>query len=140
MGSMKRQKAFREPEVLPNAGSDKQTTASLIIDIRYATLRFGERWNYSRFKKLAYALKYTPAELASLVMMPHKMLEDYEKFGFIPSHNKALKNLIGFVLTIVEGNCIQTIAKDTIKNPFPDLNNLKSNLPPEFFNERTDNG
>lgn len=103
---------------LPNAKSDVTTPASRLLDIHYANLLLIERWNWDRYITLCQFLKLTPAELASLCLMPHAWLERFKEENRIP-HTAGGARAVAFILTLIEAHAMKAISKDVIENPFP---------------------
>jgi hypothetical protein len=104
---------------LPNEGSPHQTPASLMIDTRYATLRVVERWSWERYVRLCQFLRYTPWELASLVMLSHQAVEAFKRQGRLSGRGY---RAVALVLTLLEAHVMAKWTDDIIPNPFPDLN------------------
>lgn len=75
--------------------------------------------------RLCNLMKMTPYEMASLVMLPHKLVDMFERRNRIsrPSRSSAL------VLTILEAHVLGEVHHDVIKNPFPDLNAVPLQTP-----------
>lgn len=115
---MARRSEYRPP--LPNVGSAGQTPASLAIDVHYANLMLVERWDWPRFLKLANLLKLTPHELASLVLLPHKYVDDYRLRNGLPmTYNWARP--VAMLLTLVELHVAGHLTADVVQEPFPKL-------------------
>lgn len=104
---------------MPNAGSEHQTAASLMIDTRYAMLRIVERWSWERYVRLCQFLRMTPFEVASLALMSHEKVERFHRDGRLSGPGF---RAVGMVLTLIEGHVMAKWTDDIIKNPFPDLN------------------
>lgn len=104
---------------LPNHSSDHQTTGSKIIDLHYANLLLVERWTWERYVRLAAYLKLTHCELASLVLMSHKSVDQFREKNQIQAHNP---RPIAMLLTLLEHHVAGHLLHDTIANPFPNLN------------------
>lgn len=105
---------------LPNQGSPLQTPSTLLIDVHYAKLLLVERWTWERFNRMCAFLRISPAELASAVLMPHKMLETYQRNNRIPNRFGSARP-IALLLTLLESHCCRQMTKDVIENPFPKL-------------------
>lgn len=106
---------------LPNSGSKHASPASLKIDLHYAHLRIWDRWNWERFVRLAKFLNVTLPELASIACIPHDQIDNFERRnrlmqGQVPNRAAAL------VLTVLEHHVCREFTKDTVPNPFPNLN------------------
>ncbi len=105
---------------LPNKGSVGQTPASLAIDGHYANLLLVERWDWERYVRLTNFLRLTPHELASLVLLPHRYLDEYaSKNGLPMAYNFARP--IAMLLTLVEAQVTGHLTKDVIEDPFPNI-------------------
>lgn len=108
---------------LPNSNSNLATPGSRVIDIHYANLLLIERWTWERYTRLCEFLKMTPAELASLCLMPHSWLARYEERNSIPTGaGYSGARSIALILALVEAHAMQRITKDVITNPFPNFN------------------
>lgn len=105
---------------LPNEGSTLQTPSTVLIDVHYCKLLLVERWTWERFTRLCAFLRISNAELASAVLMPHKMLAAYERDNRIPNRSGAARP-IALLLTLLESHCCRHMTKDVIENPFPKL-------------------
>ena len=105
---------------LPNAESKSATAASRLIDAHYANLLLIERWNWDRYITLCQFLKLTPAELASLCLMPHKWLAAFKDGNLIPNRSSSGR-AVALILTLIEAHAMKAISKDVIENPFPTL-------------------
>ena len=108
---------------LPNPGSEWQTPASLIIDIHYMNLLLVERWTWERFTKLCLFLKMTSYEVASLVLLPHKKVEEYRVKNILPL-KRAHASSVALSLTLLEAYLMRGLTNDVIENPFPNLARL----------------
>lgn len=106
---------------LPNVGSRFQTPSTLLIDVHYNKLLLVERWTWERFIRLCAFLQISEGELASAVLMPHQYLGPYETSNHI-HHSRARAAPIALLLTLLEHHCCGAMTKDTIENPFPNLN------------------
>jgi hypothetical protein len=118
MARHQRRAAYATP--LPNVGSERQTPASLAIDVHYAKLQLVERWQWERFVRLCKFLRLTPAELASLVLLPHRYLCGYEKQNTLPLYYSHAQS-VALTLTLLESHLCGEVTKDVISNPFPKL-------------------
>jgi hypothetical protein len=103
---------------LPNNGSPLQTPSTLLVDVHYAKLLLVERWTWERFTRLCAFLRISEAELASAVLMPHKMIPVYKQKNKIPNRAGSARP-IALLLTLLEHHCMGAMTKDTIANPFP---------------------
>lgn len=117
-------------EDLPNIESKVQTPTSLRVDIHYAQLNLVNRWTWTRFATLCRFLNITPAELASVVLMPHAWLIRYRQTGCFPVRDQA-RRPIAMVLTILEASVASKLSGDTIENPFPNLETIHQTVVPE---------
>jgi hypothetical protein len=105
---------------LPNLGSPGQTPASLAIDIHYMNLMLVQRWDWARYAKLCTFLRMTACEVASLVLLPHKAVERYERTNALPL-KEAHASSVALNLTLLEAYLMRGLSEDVIENPFPDL-------------------
>jgi len=108
------------PPILPNRRSPAATPASLLIDLRYAKLGIIARWSWDRYIRLAAFLNYTPAELASVVALPHRKLKAIEAGTMRFPGSTAL------VLTLLEAQAMRNYSTDIIPQPFPTNDSPKS--------------
>lgn len=108
--------------VIPNRDSPLSTPSSKLLDLHYANLLLIERWSWDRYIKLCEFLKMTPAELASLVLMPHAWLERYEDQNMLDYGLAKGSLAVALILTLIEAHTMQTVTKDVILNPFPNRN------------------
>lgn len=115
-----RVKKFGYLPEMPNHGSPFQTPSTVLIDVHYCKLLLVERWTWERFTRLCAFLRISNAELASAVLMPHKMLAAYERDNRIPNRSGAARP-IALLLTLLESHCCRHMTKDVIENPFPKL-------------------
>lgn len=99
-------------ELLPNRRSKDATPASLRIDLHYARLNVHRRWDWHRYERLAQFLRLTPAELASVVCMPHKDL------GRARANNR-FHGSAALLLTLLEAQVLREYSHDIIENPIP---------------------
>lgn len=106
---------------LPNLGSKYQTAASLAIDIHYMNLMLVQRWDWARYVKLCTFLRMTACEVASLVLLPHKAVEKYERKNILPLR-PAHASSVALNLTLLEAFLMRGLTEDIVSNPFPDLN------------------
>lgn len=119
---MKRRFAFPTPSLtLPNEGSRHQSPTTLLIDSHYATLLLPHRWTWDRFIRLCEFAQWTPYELASIVMLPHRYVDQYREGGRLP---RPIAMQTGLFLSLVEHRLMGHLAYDTISDPFPTLANL----------------
>lgn len=105
---------------LPNDGSEHQTPASLMLDQHWCQMQLVERWSWVRFARLCQFLKFTPWELASLVMLRHEKIEDYQRTGRLNGSNM---RPVALVLTMLEATVLKSWTDDIITDPFPQLPN-----------------
>lgn len=103
---------------LPNVNSAHRTPASLMVDLHYARLCLVERWDWTRFVRLANFLQITPWELASLAMIRHDALDGYKLRGVLPVKNPQPTAMI---LTLLEAQALKGWVNDIIPNPWPSL-------------------
>ena len=106
-------KTLPYPPHLPNRQSPLQTPASLRIDLHYAHLGVKVRWDWDRFLRLAAFLNYTPAELASVICLPHGRLWYCERYNSFPGPAALL-------LTLLEAKALKGFTSDIIPNPLPE--------------------
>jgi len=103
---------MRASPITPNRASKHQTPASLRIDIHYAKLSLIRRWNWERFHRLASFLNVTYGELASLIALPHSLLDGIRERNYFPGPAALL-------LTLLEANALKLYSDDIIAQPFP---------------------
>lgn len=115
--------APRAVKSLPNENSTGQTPASLMIDVHYAKLRLVERWDWARFVKLCTFLRMTDCEVASLVLLPHKKLAEYQKRNTLPLTAPHASS-VALNLTLLEAFLMRGLTNDVVSNPFPDLSGV----------------
>jgi hypothetical protein len=106
---------------LPNMGSTGQTPASLAIDIHYAKLLLVERWTWERFVRLCHFLKMTSCEVASLVLLPHRHMAEYQRRNTLPLLRPHAAS-VALSLTLLEAYLMRGLTDDVVPNAFPDLN------------------
>ena len=112
------------PELkLPNEGSRCQTPASLQTDLRYAQLHIWKRMTWERYVRLAAFLNVTPAELASIVCVPHRALESFERRNHL-YNGHAADRAAALLLTLLESHVAKEFTQDVIENPLPDLSKI----------------
>lgn len=105
---------------LPNAGSLKQTPASLAMDLHYEQLNVWSRWTHERYCRLCKLLNLTPEELASVACIPHRAIPLLEKNNHLfNSHTPERAGAL--VLTLLEAHVAGHLTSDVIANPFPNL-------------------
>jgi hypothetical protein len=104
---------------MPNVNSARKTPVSVAIDGRYCALLLNERWNWGRFVRLCQFVEMTPEEVASIVMMPHRWLRDYEKNHTLPDTEASRP--IALLLTILENHWMGKMCSDVISDPFPEI-------------------
>lgn len=105
---------------LANQDSRGQTPSSLMIDIHYMNLMLVERWDWSRFARLCEFLKMTSCEVASLVRLPHRLVEAYKEGNILPLR-QAHAESIALTLTLLEAYLMRGLSDDIIDQPFPNL-------------------
>ncbi len=118
---MARERGYAYVPSLPNKDSTGQTPSSLYIDCHYANLLLVETWTHPRFVRLCQLLKMTPCEVASLVMMPHRVLPAFERENILKCQGA---RPITLLLTIIENQLLSSSLADSIPNPFPDLSKI----------------
>ncbi len=97
-----------------------------MIDIHYAKIRLVQRWDWNRYLRLCGFLRMTPSEVASLVLMPHCDIPNFEKSNRLV---RTRARPIAMLLTLLEARCYNGMTADVIENPFPNLNTLSDALP-----------
>ncbi len=110
---------------LPNEDSEHQTPCSLQIDVHYTRLFIQNAWNWDRYIRLCSFLRLTPAELASIVRMPHEDLRGFEETLRL---NPKRRGPLELLLTVFEATVYGELSGDTVKNPFPDLSKITDAL------------
>lgn len=91
--------------------SSHVTSASVIIDTHYASLKIQDRWTRSRVERLCGYLRITQAELASVVGVRHSNFNAYIKRARVPMP-------IGLLLTLLESHYLKGMAPDIIEGLF----------------------
>lgn len=110
---MPRQRKTDYARPLPNAGSNRQTVASKIFDIKHST---NEGWTWERFIRLASSLTLTPEELASYACMRHSQVPLFQFNNRITGISRAPLELI---LTLIERHHVGSMTGTP--DPFPKL-------------------
>ena len=115
------EKAGYDSLLLPNHGSEHQTPASLRIDLHFAHLKVYERWDWTRFQRLATFLNLTPHELGSIACITHHQVDQFYKTNRLKLGG-ARDRSGALVLTLIESHCCKAYSQDVIENPFPNFN------------------
>lgn len=111
--------------LLPNAGSKKQTPASLRVDLEYERKNIWGRFTWERFVRLCNLLKLTPEELASVACISHRAIPQFERNNHL--YNGRSPDRAGaLVLTLLELHVAGHLTSDVVPDPFPDLSYLGS--------------
>ena len=108
-------KGARNPAALfPNRKSPFRTPASLLFDVHYAKLGILCRWDWARYNRLCSFLQFTPAEMASLVMLRHSHLAGAKR-------DNVFSGPVALLLTLIEAQAMSAYTKDVIAEPLPKL-------------------
>lgn len=95
-----------------NQQSPHKTPLSVQIEIHYAKLGIIGRWDWARYRRIAYFCNYTVYELASLLCVSHKTIDVAKAQNRFPSS-------VCMLLTLFEAQLIGKFTDDVIRNPFP---------------------
>ena len=99
--------------MIQNKGSPHATPTSLLFDLHYAEVGVIPRWGIDRYKRLAAFLRLTHHELASLLCISHRKLNQFLKSNEFDGPSCLL-------LTILEHRVMSQFVP-TIENPFPQI-------------------
>ena len=88
--------------------TESETSASLIISARYATLKIRERWDQKRVDRFCRFLNITRKELETLVGAKVEKVDT----------GRRLPMSVCILLTLLEATYLSNYAPDTISNIF----------------------